>query len=242
MNVPTSLNGVKVHASAAAHASSELLVNVTGGTIPVQLSPPAPILLILAHGAGGTVEDPLLIGLAQRLPPLGVAVARVSFLYRTQGKKLPDKQPVLDRTFHELALALMEQRPAATVVLGGKSMGGRVAARVAQATGLGAGVCLLSYPLKPKARVTEANLMDRQQTLERLTVPCFVAQGTRDPFGGPSEVSPHLQQGTIFPVDHGDHDLRAPRRSAKSDEQRLDELSHAIEEWIVSLERLGAAR
>ena len=210
-------------------------MKVTGGAIPVLLSPAERSLLILAHGAGGTSEDPLLDGLARRLPPLGIAVARVSFLYRSQGKKLPDKQAVLDQTFHELALALMQKYPGAPVVLGGKSMGGRVAARVAQATGIGAGVCLLSYPLRPKARVTEANLLDRQQTLERLSLPCFLAQGTRDPFGGPTEVGAHLQKGTVFPVEQGDHDLRAPRRSATSDEQRLDALSLAIGQWAANL-------
>ncbi len=113
-------------------------------------------------------------------------VARVDFPYRRAGRKAPDRAPVLIDCIREEAAVLAAQarvRPD-QVVLGGRSMGGRMCS-MAVAEGLAAaGLVLLSYPLHPPGRPDKL----RTEHLPALRVPCLFVGGTRDPFGSPGEI------------------------------------------------------
>lgn len=144
--------------------------------------------LVLTHGAGGDRDQHTLVSIAEGLAPL--PVERVNFPYRNQGRRPPDRAP-------KLLAFLREEIPAIAgrlgveprhLVLGGRSMGGRMCS-MAVAEGMpAAGLVLLSYPLHPPKK--PENL--RTQHFGAVDVPCLFISGDRDPFGSPEEFDQHL--------------------------------------------------
>jgi uncharacterized protein len=111
----------------------------------------------------------------------------MDFPYRKAGRRAPDRPPVLLASVEEEAAALVEAAHVRLnrLVLGGRSMGGRICS-MAVADGLpAAALVLICYPLHPPGKPD--NL--RVEHLPRLTVPCLFISGTRDPFGTPEELS-----------------------------------------------------
>ena len=142
--------------------------------------------LVLTHGAGSDRDQPGLVAIERALAPL--PVVRFDFPYRAKGpgRRPPDRAPVLVAAVVKQAEALAARLGAETrnLVLGGRSMGGRMCS-MAVAEGLpAAGLVLVAYPLHPPgrpARLRTAHLPD-------LHVPCLFVSGTRDPFGTPDEL------------------------------------------------------
>lgn len=162
--------------------------------------------MLLAPGAGASRDQPALLAIEAALQPLGATVERMDFPYRKAGRRAPDRMPVLTAAVVGEAEAL--RRRTSRLLLGGRSMGGRVAS-VAVAAGLeAAGLILVSYPLHPPGRPDRL----RTEHLEALEVPCLFVSGTRDAFGTPAE----LETATaVIPgpvthrwIDGGDHGLR----------------------------------
>ena len=165
--------------------------------------------VLLAHGAGSDKDHPGLLAIEAALSPL--PVRRFDFPYRTRGgRRPPDRAPVLIASVREEAgvLAARAEAPLGRLVLGGRSMGGRMCS-MAVAEGLdAAGLVLVGYPLHPPGRP------DRRRTehLPALDVPCLFVSGTRDAFGTPDEL---LEATAAIPgpvhhhwVEGGRHDLR----------------------------------
>src|SRR5919106_6624467 len=147
----------------------------------------APIL-VLAHGAGGGVDDPLLAGFAEGLSAEGISCLRFNFPYRELGKRAPDPEPVL-RGAWEAAFALGAEM-GSPVWVGGKSMGGRIAS-MAVADGLpAAGLVFLGYPLHPPGKPDRI----RDEHLYRIAVPMLFLQGTSDSFATPATLRPVLDR------------------------------------------------
>lgn len=141
---------------------------------------------VLAHGAGSDRDQPGLVAVEASLAPL--PVVRFDFPYRRRGpgRRPPDRAPVLVAAVVEEAAALAGTLRVGTdrLVLGGRSMGGRMCS-MAVAEGLpSAGLVLLAYPLHPPGR------RDRPRTahLCDLGVACLFVSGTRDPFATPDEL------------------------------------------------------
>jgi uncharacterized protein len=164
--------------------------------------------LLLTPGAGADRDHHTLVALEDALDPL--AVARVDFPYRREGRRAPDRAPKLIACVVEEAGALAASRSIdpASIVLGGRSMGGRMCS-MAVAEGLpAAGLVLISYPLHPPGKPDKL----RTEHLPELQVPCLFVSGTEDPFGTPEEIE--AATATIpGPVTHvwienGRHDLR----------------------------------
>lgn len=143
--------------------------------------------LLLTPGAGSDRDHPSLRAIEAAVAPL--PVARIDFPYRRAARRAPDRAPVLVACVQDEAAALATAahvRPA-RVVLGGRSMGGRMCS-MAVAAGLpAAGLVLISYPLHPPAK-PDALRIDH---LPAITVPCLFIHGTRDPFGSPDELQQH---------------------------------------------------
>lgn len=170
--------------------------------------------MLLFPGAGTNCNHPSLVHLEQALAPL--PVRRADFAYRRAGRRAPDRAPVLLATVRSEALDLAAElrTTSAKLVLGGRSMGGRMCSMIAAGGGdTGgalpvAGLVLICYPLHPPGK--PENL--RVEHLPRLTMPCLFISGTRDAFGTPDE----LQQWTATipgPVTHAwlegkGHDLK----------------------------------
>ncbi len=189
--------------------------------------PPAVAAALLAPGAGSDRTQPALVAIERALAPM--PVERIDFPYRRAGRRAPDRAPVLVACVVEEAGALAARAGVAPgqVLLGGRSMGGRMCS-MAVAEGLpAAGLVLISYPLHPPGRPERP----RTGHLPALDVPCLVVSGTRDPFGSPDELEAAFQAvtGAVTHVwiDGGRHDLKG------ADEQ----VAGAVVAWVASLDR-----
>jgi uncharacterized protein len=160
-------------------------------------------LVLLGHGAGGGVDAPDLLAVADALHDLGWAVGRVEQPYRVSGRRMPDRAPVLDAAWTAVAAALRPAWPG-PLVTGGRSSGARVACRTAAATDAAAVVCL-AFPLHPPPRArTSKSQTSRADELAAGGRPVLVVQGERDPFGTPADFPP----GPHVVGVPGDHSLR----------------------------------
>jgi uncharacterized protein len=172
----------------------------------------APVTVVLAHGAGAPMDSPFLNVMAAGLAERGLRVARFEFPYmraRRQGGRggAPDREPVLRKAWTDAVAAL---GGGGRVVIGGKSLGGRIASYVADEVGARGLVCL-GYPFHPPGRPERL----RTAHLAGLKTPTLIVQGTRDPFGGPEDVagyelSPAIQ---VRWLEDGDHSFK-PRKSS----------------------------
>ncbi len=181
--------------------------------------------LLLTPGAGSGRDHPTLLAVEEAMAPL--PVARVDFPYRREGRRAPDRAPKLIACVVEEAAALAARAGVAaeSIVLGGRSMGGRMCS-MAVAEGLpAAGLVLVSYPLHPPGRPERL----RVQHLPELTVPCLFVSGTRDPFGTPEELE--AATATISgPVTHVW--IAGARHELKGHDSRVAE---AVATWLGQL-------
>jgi len=172
--------------------------------------------LLLFPGAGSSRDHPSLVAIEQAVAGAapGVRCARADFPYRRAGRRAPDRAPVLVQAVRDEAAALDATR----LVLGGRSMGGRMCSIAVAGPGPGgvdgapplpaSALVLISYPLHPPGRPDRL----RVEHLPRLALPCLFVHGTRDPFATPEELT--AWTATVpGPVEHvwidgGRHDLR----------------------------------
>jgi predicted alpha/beta-hydrolase family hydrolase len=167
--------------------------------------------LVLAHGAGGRQMHPFMVGVAERLGARGFDVVTFDFLYTHAGRRLPDKSDVLEATWRAVIDAVRARKDvfSARLLIGGKSMGGRIATQVAGGGGAGvlAGLVLLGYPLHPPGKPQQL----RAAHLPSVRAPMLFLQGAKDTFGTPEELAPivaPLFAGTrLVPFERGDHSL-----------------------------------
>jgi predicted alpha/beta-hydrolase family hydrolase len=171
---------------------------------------------------------------AKALPAAGLRIARFEFGYmaarRTGGRKPPPRAETL---IPEYEAAIAELEVEGKLVIGGKSMGGRVASMAADglfASGKIAGLLCLGYPFHPPGRPEQL----RTRHLEALATPALICQGTRDPFGTRDEVETYRLSPAIRVVwlEDGDHDLR-PRKavSGLSAADHLATVAREVAEW-----------
>jgi predicted alpha/beta-hydrolase family hydrolase len=170
-------------------------------------------VLVLAHGAGAGMASPFMTLIAELLAARGIATVRFEFAYmaarRETAKRRPPPKAEKLTTEYEAAIDLVRRRhPGRPLLIGGKSMGGRVASYVADAAfdrGNVAGLVCLGYPFHPPGKPEQL----RTAHLETLRCPALFAQGERDPFGTRKEVEAMtLAPGIAFHwAGDGDHDL-----------------------------------
>jgi predicted alpha/beta-hydrolase family hydrolase len=173
--------------------------------------------LVLGHGAGGGASSPDLVAVTGAARSEGVSVALVEQPYRVAGRRSPAAARKLDEAWtaviDHLAGGELSGLP---LVVGGRSLGARVACRTANATGAVAVLCL-AFPLRPPRRSGAAATESRVAELDEVTVPVLVVQGARDPFGIP----PAAARRTVVQVP-GDHSLRTD----------LEAVASAVRAWL----------
>jgi hypothetical protein len=189
---------------------------------------------LLAHGAGAPMDTPFMAAFAEGLCALGFAVARFEFAYMEArrhgaGRKPPPRAERLMDEFGAAIAGLGAQRP---LVIGGKSLGGRVASLIAQEAyraGHVAGLVCLGYPFHPPGK--PGNL--RTAHLAELELPVLIVQGERDPFGTRDEVAEYKLPETITLhwTGDGDHSLVPRKRSGRTAAQNWQEAVGAIAVW-----------
>ena len=171
--------------------------------------------LLLAHGAGAPMDSPWMNAFAEALAAAGHRTARFEFAYmaaRRSGIRKPP--PKAETLMDEFRAAIAGVQHSGRLLIGGKSMGGRVASLVAEAEFRAyaiAGLICLGYPFHPPGQPETL----RTAHLATLSVPTLICQGTRDPFGTRGEVPAYALSPAIelFWLEDGDHDFR-PRKAA----------------------------
>src|SRR4051812_31630611 len=174
---------------------------------------------ILAHGAGANQSSPFMVKLATALAGRGVRTITFNFVYSEQKRRIPDPAPKLEACYRKVIEAVRARGSAGKLVIGGKSMGGRMASHLAAAGDEGiAGLIMLGYPLHPPGRPDKL----RVAHLEHITVPTLIVQGAKDSFGTPDELRPYLEQlkgpVELYVVDDADHSFKVPKRLRSQDE------------------------
>jgi predicted alpha/beta-hydrolase family hydrolase len=174
--------------------------------------------LILAHGAGADQTHPFLVAWAEGLAARGVQVVTFNFLYTERKRGAPDRAPQLEACYRAVVDAVRSWGVDA-LAIGGKSMGGRIGSQiVAGGTDVRA-LVFLGYPLHPPKKPEQL----RVQHWPKITRPMLFVQGTRDPFGGPDELRPHLTglDAEIVTVQGGDHSFAVPKKLGGPNDESL---------------------
>lgn len=191
--------------------------------------------ILLAHGAGAPMDSASMTATAKALAGIGLRVARFEFGYmaaRRSGQRKPP--PRAETVQPEYVDAVAELGAFGPLIIGGKSMGGRVASMVADALfaeGKIAGLLCLGYPFHPPAKPTQL----RTKHLQSLKTPTLICQGTRDEFGTRAEVQGYELSPVIemLWLEDGDHDLK-PRKSISgfSTADHLRTMAETVDGWI----------
>jgi hypothetical protein len=182
--------------------------------------------LILCHGAAGGVTSRDLVVVTDVARSEGFSVALVEQPYRVAGRRSPARAPQLDAAWTAVVDRVRAgELSGLPLVVGGRSLGARVACRTAEATGA-VGVLCLAFPLQPRRRSAGAAPQSRLAELDGVRVPTLVVQGARDPFGIP----PAASHRTVVQVP-GDHSLRTD----------LEAVAAAVRGWLPRLVSEGAA-
>ena len=176
--------------------------------------------MLLFPGAGSSSEHSSLLAIERAVAP--VRCRRADFPYRKAGRGAPDRPPVLLQAVIDEAQALAPAR----LVLGGRSMGGRICSMAVASGAVDAvGLVLVSYPLHPPGKPDRL----RVEHLPQLRVPCLFVHGTNDPFGTPAELTAWAATipGTVRHVwiERGRHDLKGAD----------DVIAAAVVDWLATV-------
>jgi predicted alpha/beta-hydrolase family hydrolase len=195
----------------------------------------ARLTIVLAPGAGAGLDSPFLEQVARALASGGLRVVRFDFPYmraaRAAGRRTarPDAPAVLEQTWLQVIGELGEP---SRLVIGGKSMGGRIASMVADRAGVKGLVCL-GYPFHPTGRPG----ILRVAHLEKLATPALILQGERDAFGSREEIAAYTLSPAIrlaFLPD-GDHSFKPRKGSGRSAEENLAQAVREIASFCAGL-------
>jgi len=214
-------------------------IAVAGGHVSAAIALPAGFVpgsapaVVLGHGAGSDMHNPFLVATQTGLADAGYPTVTFNFPYREAGKKIPDPRPVLERCWRSVLDAVRADPALAPsrVVIGGRSMGGRMATYLAAARAPIDGLVLLGYPLHPAGRPDAL----RADHLAGIQVPMLFVQGTRDALAGLDLLRPilaPLPHATLHLIDGGDHSFKVPRRSGRTEADVRSDVVGAIVAWL----------
>jgi predicted alpha/beta-hydrolase family hydrolase len=195
--------------------------------------------VLLAPGAGADRNAPALVVVADALEAVGIPSLRFDFPYRAAGRKAPDRPPILEATIREAAaeLARRTDLEPGRLVLGGRSMGGRIASMaVAADEPLPAlGLLLLGYPLhamgKPERR--------RDDHFARIHCPVLFVSGTRDSLAPKPALTRSTKKVrgpvTLHWLETADHGFRPLKRSGRTIDELLADVAETSVTWVAGL-------
>ena len=212
--------------------------------------------IILGHGAGAGQLTPFMQLFANDLSALGFDVLTFNFLYMEQRKKVPDRNDKLELCYRAVidAVAKHKKLKGNLLVIGGKSMGGRIASQVSayfashpssEDTSEGiadtwltppiGGLVFLGYPLHPPGRPDKL----RDAHLKDIKAPMLFIQGSRDAFGSADEIQALIKRlklpATLFEIQGGDHSLKVPKSAGLSQDVVYQNIHDELVKWISTL-------
>jgi predicted alpha/beta-hydrolase family hydrolase len=200
-------------------------------------------LFVFAHGAGAGHSHPFMTSYASGLAARGITVVTFNFPYMEKKRRTPDRAPLLEDAFRRAVVGAVEHRDvkASKLFIGGKSMGGRMATHLGAyldkwpAVPKPSGIVAFGYPLSPPRGKRTG---DRVAHLKQLTIPTFIVQGTRDPFGGPDEINEAIADAAapppieVLPVEGGDHSFAVLKSSGRDQNLVHAEILDAVADWM----------
>jgi predicted alpha/beta-hydrolase family hydrolase len=188
--------------------------------------------IILAHGAGQGMLSPFMTHFHTELAHRGFLSVRFNFDYMNAKRSMPDPQPKLQARYRAVIEGVVSRYQPARLIIGGKSMGGRVASYIAGDTPGINGLVFLGYPLHPPGKPDQL----RDEHLYALKTPMLFISGTRDTFAGRGLLEKVVERigknATLVWVEGGDHSLKRGRKDT-------DSLANAVETMAAWIRKLG---
>lgn len=195
------------------------------------------LALVMAHGAGNDMHNPLLSYLHRAIADNGALCVKFNFPYKEQGRRAPDPAPRLMLTWRAVVKEVISDSVLAPrkLILSGKSLGGRMASMVAAEDGCADGLVFFGYPLHPPGQTDKL----RTAHLEKIVCPMLFIQGTRDPLCDLALFErfvriPLADRIVLHTVEGGDHSFRVPKRADRSVESVWQEIAAATIAWAGS--------
>lgn len=206
--------------------------SVTALLYPAAKAKRAGVTVILGHGAGANQLSGFMRLFAAGLAERGIDAVTFNFLYMEQGRKIPDPAPRLEGCYRAVIDAALKHKKLKgnRLVIGGKSMGGRIASQVAAQDGRDiAGLVFLGYPLHPPGRPEK----QRSEHLPKIKAPMLFVQGSRDAFGTKEEIAAVIEKlklpAKLYVIESGDHSLKV---SKKNDTRQQDVYNDAMDQIV----------
>jgi predicted alpha/beta-hydrolase family hydrolase len=186
----------------------------------------AAAVFVCAHGAGGHKDDKAMLRLAACLAPLDLEIIRFNFPYREAGSRRIDPMPVLKKSFVE------NVKKSKRLIIGGRSMGGRVASMLAAEGFECAGLLLAAYPLHPAGQPDKL----RDAHLPQIRCPVLCLNGTRDALCRrdlmQTALKPVTAPWTMHWIEAADHSFHVLRSSGRTDADVDEEVKTAVGGWL----------
>lgn len=195
----------------------------------------AGVTIILGHGAGANQLSGFMRLFAAGLAERGVDVVTFDFLYTEQGRKIPDTAPRLESCYRAVIDAALKHKKLKgnRLVIGGKSMGGRIASQVAAHNGENIdALVFLGYPLHPPGRLDKL----RAEHLPKIKAPMLFVQGSRDAFGTKEEIAATIANlklpAELYAVEGGNHSLEVPKKAGTPQQDVYNHALGQIVTWL----------
>jgi len=210
---------------------------VTALLYPAAKKNRAGLTMLLGHGAGANQTSGFMRLFASGLAARGFDVMTFNFIYLEQGRSVPDHKAKLETCFRSVIEAALKKLKKNRLIVGGKSMGGRIASQVIAGEDISevAGLVFLGYPLHPPGNPAKL----RVEHLQQVRRPMLFVQGTRDSLGTPEEIQPFVKNlrppATIYAIEGGDHSFKAPKKFGLPQEQIYEAAMDAIDRWARSI-------
>lgn len=194
-------------------------------------------VFVFAHGAGGKMNDRGVVQTANALRARGVGVVRFNFLYREKKSSRPDPMPRLKETFSAVIARARNELKPTSLIIGGRSMGGRAGSMLAAEGFECDGLLLLAYPLHPPGKPDQL----RDAHLSAIKVPVLCFNGTRDPFCTPSLMEKVVKRVTteweMRWVEGADHSFHVLKSSGRTDGEVVASIADETVGWINKIKK-----
>ena len=211
--------------------------SVTALLYPAARKDRANVTIVLGHGAGADQMSGFMRMAAEGFASRGFDAMTFNFLYKEKGKSVPDPKAKLESCYQAVIDAVIKNKKLKgnKLVIGGKSMGGRIASQVAAEHSEGIdGLVFLGYPLHPPGRPDKL----RDEHLKEIKAPMLFVQGSRDAFGTEDEIraiiKKHRLRAALYPIEKGDHSFKVPK-TLKPQQQVYDDVMDEVARWCRSI-------
>lgn len=209
--------------------------------LDVAPDPAASTVFVLAHGAGGNMDDRGVLALSALYCERGLHVVRFNFPYRQRGSRRPDPMLLLQRSIVDVVASARSRIEATHWLIGGRSMGGRAASMLVADGHPCDGLLLLAYPLHPAGQPDKL----RDAHLAAIEVPVLCFNGTRDALCRRDLMDAVVQRltsdWTMHWLEGADHSFHVLQASGRTDADVMKEIGDATDTWLQPIIRPQAA-